>query len=81
MSFFNCQVYLSNSPRLNLNPVIENQHVPLFVANSNVCLIRHRLRDINSRNVNDLELYHLEWTKVKCKYANRKATCDFLCWQ
>ena len=23
--------------------------------------------------------WHLEWAKVKCRYGNRKATCDFLC--
>ena len=34
----------------------------------------------DSRNVHDTDLdWSLELTKIKCKYASRKNTCDFLC--
>ena len=99
----------------------------VFVGNTNVCPICHRLRDINSQNVLDADLWNgprsnvnmpierphatffvlaiamfalsvtvceiltvemwmtltltFIWAKVRCKYAIRKSTCDFLCWQ
>ena len=42
------------------------------------CLICHHLQNIYSRNVHDLVTLPLEWVKVKCNYATRKATCEFL---
>ena len=37
----------------------------------------HRLRDIHSRNVDDLDSWHLEWVKVKCRYSNQNAHATF----
>ena len=51
--------------------------VTKFVGNSSVTIC-HRLRDINSQNVYDLESDHSELVNIKCKCASREAACDFL---
>ena len=53
----NYGVNLWSRPRSNLNPAIESQKYDfLFVDNDNVCSICHRLRDIDSGIVHDLDL-------------------------
>ena len=63
--------------------LIESSCYITFDGNGNVFPICDRFRDIRSRNGHDLGLdLDLEnGAKGKCKYANRKVLCNFLCWQ
>ena len=66
-------------PRLRVTTPIESRHVHGFIFDGkSTFAICHCWPGIRTQNMHDLHVYLYNGSMVKCKYANRKPTKDFL---
>ena len=68
-----------NMPNTDLNPVIENPHATPSLLAVAMFVVSVTVREILTVEICITLTLTSRTAKVKCKYANRKATSDYLC--